>query len=83
MLLYTVQIMLHGCFTHFRSWGNAVVQSLDHDASYLKAILGFLGLNDIEVITIGGTGMGEKHLKETEEVARKQIDIIVKNLPFN
>ncbi|MCW2776308.1 MAG: FMN-dependent NADH-azoreductase [Frankiales bacterium] len=35
---------------------------LDHRASYLRAILGFLGIHDVELITVGLTAVGDPDL---------------------
>jgi FMN-dependent NADH-azoreductase len=46
---------------------------LDHRSSYLRAILGFIGISDIEIVTVVNTVTGDVDLTE----ARAQLDALI------
>lgn len=50
---------------------------MDFAVPYLKAVLGFLGMTDVEVIRVEGVGMGEAAVAEALARATASIDRIV------
>ena len=58
------------------STGPAV--AMDHQESYLRAILGFIGINPIETIYIEGTAMGEAYVAEAVAKAKLRVAEIAK-----
>lgn len=53
------------------------MQAMDHQESYLKAVLGFLGITDITIIRAEGVAMGEEAAKKAIETAQTQVAEIV------
>jgi FMN-dependent NADH-azoreductase len=53
----------------------ALVQ-LDHAVPYLKSVLGFLGMTDVEVIRIEGVGMGPDAVTAALDKASRRVDQI-------
>lgn len=49
---------------------------MDFAVPYLKGVLGFNGMTDVEVIRVEGVGMGEDAVKAALEKAGKQVDAI-------
>ena len=47
--------------------------SLDHQEGYLRAVFGFLGINDITFIRAEGIGLGEEQRAKSIEAARAEI----------
>lgn len=60
------------------SEGPAVV--MDFAVPYLKGVLAFNGMSDVEVIRVEGLGMGEDAVTAALEKAGKQIDTIVRQV---
>ena len=52
----------------------------DHVTPYLRTMLGFLGLTDVEWIVAQGLNMGEEHKTVGLQEARRQIDALVAKL---
>lgn len=52
---------------------------MDFAVPYLKGVLGFMGVSDVEVIRVEGVGMGEEAVKAALAKAGQQIDEAVKN----
>ncbi len=48
-------------------------QSMDHQESYLRAVLGFLGISDVDVIRAEGVNMGPDHSQKAKDEAMKKI----------
>ena len=51
---------------------------LEHNNSYLKAILGFLGINQVETIYIEGTAMGEAQAADSLAKAKERVIEVTK-----
>jgi FMN-dependent NADH-azoreductase len=49
------------------------MKSLEHQDSYLKSILGFIGLTDVTVIPVEGVSMGPEGLAKAVETAEAEI----------
>ena len=49
---------------------------MDHQEPYLRAVLGFIGISDIETIHIEGVAMGQEKIAEALEKAKQQINKI-------
>ena len=54
----------------------AAVQ-MDHAVPYLRSVLGFLGMTDVEVIRVEGVGMGEEAVTAALNKASARIDALV------
>lgn len=54
--------------------------SLEHNNSYLKAILGFLGINQVETIHIEGTAMGEAGALDALAKAKERVTEVTEKL---
>ena len=52
---------------------------MDFAGPYLKSVLGFNGMTDVEVIRVEGTGMGEDAIKAALAKATARVDEIVAN----
>jgi FMN-dependent NADH-azoreductase len=50
---------------------------MDFAVPYLKGVLAFNGMTDVEVVRVEGIGMGEEAIKAAIEKAGKQVDAIV------
>lgn len=53
---------------------------MDFAVPYLKGVLAFNGMTDVEIVRVEGIGMGEDAVKAAIEKADKQIDTIVKQV---
>ena len=49
----------------------------DHARPYLRTVLGFLGLSDIEIVVADGLNMGEEPRQRGLSAARKQIEALI------
>jgi FMN-dependent NADH-azoreductase len=54
--------------------GKPFEQALDHQEAYLRAVLGFLGMNDVTVVRAEGVAMGPDAKAAAMEAAHRQID---------
>ncbi len=54
----------------------AAVQ-MDHAVPYLRGVLGFLGMTDVEVIRIEGVGMGADAVTAALAKATAKVDAVV------
>jgi FMN-dependent NADH-azoreductase len=52
-------------------------QPLDFNGTYIRSVLGFLGITDVELITAEGVSMGEEKAKQTVSQAQEKISAIV------
>lgn len=52
-------------------------QPLDFNGTYIRSVLGFLGITDVELITAEGVSMGEEKAKQTLSQAQEKISAIV------
>ena len=52
---------------------------MDFARPYLKSVLGFNGMTDVEVIRVEGIGMGEDAIKAALAKATARVDEIVAN----
>ncbi|MBV8167882.1 MAG: FMN-dependent NADH-azoreductase [Alphaproteobacteria bacterium] len=57
--------------------GKVHEQALDHQEAYLRAVLGFLGITDVEVVRSEGLNMGPEARAHGIDAARAQIDALV------
>jgi FMN-dependent NADH-azoreductase len=51
---------------------------LDFQESYLRSILGFLGITDVQAVRVEGVGMGEDAVKRAMVSAREQADTVAR-----
>ena len=56
------------------------MQAFDFQEPYLRAVLGFLGMDDIHVVRIEGVARGEAALAHAIDNARAQADQVVREL---
>jgi len=52
-------------------------QPLDFNGTYIRSVLGFLGITDVELIIAEGVSMGEEKAKQTVSQAQEKISAIV------
>lgn len=52
-------------------------QPLDFNGTYIRSVLGFLGITDVELIAAEGVSMGEEKAKQTVSQAQEKISAIV------
>jgi FMN-dependent NADH-azoreductase len=50
---------------------------MDHAVPYLRSVLGFLGMTDVEVIRIEGVGMGPDAVTAALAKATAKVDAVV------
>ena len=50
---------------------------LDHAIPYLRSVLGFLGMTDVEVIRVEGVGMGAEATATALDKATARIEMLV------
>lgn len=55
-------------------------QPTDLVTSYLKTILGFVGITDVQFVYAEGMGMGEEAIQKAKNTAKKQLDEIMSRL---
>ena len=53
-------------------------QQLDFQESYLRAVLGFIGITNVHVVRVEGVGMGEQALKSAMASAKAQSENVVR-----
>jgi len=53
-------------------YSEGAAKALDHQESYLRTILGFIGITDVQVIAIEGVGMGQQRRSEALTRAERQ-----------
>jgi FMN-dependent NADH-azoreductase len=53
-------------------------QQLDFQESYLRAVLGFIGITNVHVVRVEGVGMGEQALKNAMASANAQSEKVVR-----
>ena len=56
------------------------MQPLDHQETYLKSVLGFIGITDISFIRAEGVAMGEDAVKKAMATAESQLADALKNV---
>lgn len=59
-------------------YSSGPMQVMDHQETYLKAILGFVGLHDVSIIRAEGVAMGEEAVKTAMHSAETQLVEAVK-----
>ncbi|RYG62694.1 FMN-dependent NADH-azoreductase [bacterium] len=60
-------------------YSSGAYQAYSHQESYLKQILGFIGITDVEVIHIEGVGSGpEKAAEAVEDAKKKLLEVVGK-----
>jgi len=52
-------------------------QPLDFNGTYIRSVLGFLGITDVELIVAEGVSMGEEKAKQTVSQAQEKISAVV------
>ncbi|WP_016835102.1 FMN-dependent NADH-azoreductase [Herbaspirillum lusitanum] len=52
-------------------------QPMDFNGTYIRSVLGFLGITDVELITAEGVSMGEEKARQTVSQAQEKISAIV------
>ena len=61
-------------------YSSGPMQVMDHQETYLKAILGFIGLHDVSIIRAEGVAMGEEAVKAALQSADNQLVEAVKQV---
>lgn len=56
------------------------MQAMDHQETYLKAVLGFIGLHDVSFVRAEGVAMGEEAVKGAMLSAEIQLDDAIKHI---
>lgn len=56
---------------------SGAASAMDHQESYLKSVLGFLGLSDVEVIRAEGVNLGPDSAAKAKASAHEQIQALV------
>ena len=56
------------------------MQSFDFQEPYLRAVLGFIGVTDVEVVLVEGVAFGEQALRQALVSAHARADAIVRRL---
>lgn len=56
------------------------MQSMDHQETYLKTALGFIGLHDVVVVRAEGVARGEEAVKSAMTIAEAQLTDIIQNI---
>ncbi len=59
-------------------YSSGPMQVMDHQETYLKAILGFIGLHDVSIIRAEGVAMGEEAVKGAMHSAETQLAEAIK-----
>jgi FMN-dependent NADH-azoreductase len=57
--------------------GSAAEVALDHQEAYLRTVLGFLGITDIQVLRVEGIGLGPEARQRGLETAHARVDELV------
>jgi FMN-dependent NADH-azoreductase len=53
-------------------YSDGPMKQLDFQESYLKSVLGFIGIADLEVIRVEGVALGEQAIRDAMAAARRQ-----------
>jgi FMN-dependent NADH-azoreductase len=61
-------------------YSSGPMQVMDHQESYLKAILGFIGLHDVSIIRAEGVAMGEEAVRGAMDSADAQLVKAIKQI---
>jgi FMN-dependent NADH-azoreductase len=61
-------------------YADAPASALDHQESYLKAILGFMGITDVVFVRAEGVAMGEAAAQRALQAAEAQLVATLKNV---
>lgn len=61
-------------------YSSGPMQVMDHQETYLKAILGFIGLHDVSIVRAEGVAMGEDSVKGAMLSAEIQLDDAIKHI---
>lgn len=61
-------------------YSSGPMQVMDHQETYLKAILGFIGLHDVSIVRAEGVAMGEDAVKGAMLSAEIQLDDAIKHI---
>ena len=61
-------------------YSSGPMQVMDHQETYLKAILGFIGLHDVSIIRAEGVAMGEEAVKGAMYSAETQLAEAIKQV---
>lgn len=56
------------------------MQALDHQETYLKTALGFIGLHDVAIVRAEGVAKGEEAVKSAMTIADAQLTDIIQNI---
>jgi FMN-dependent NADH-azoreductase len=59
-------------------YSDGPAKPLDFQESYLRSILGFLGITDVQVVRVEGVAMGEDAVKRALASARAQADTVTR-----
>jgi FMN-dependent NADH-azoreductase len=59
-------------------YSEGAASTMDHQESYLKAVFGFLGLKNFEIVRAEGVNMGAEMAEKAKATARTHIETIVK-----
>ncbi len=56
------------------------MQAFDFQENYLKSVLGFIGISEVEVVRVEGVAMGEQAVRKAMLAARTRSDNVVREL---
>ena len=59
-------------------YSDGPAKTLDFQESYLRSILGFVGITDVQAVRVEGVGMGEDAMKRAMASAREQADTVTR-----
>jgi len=61
-------------------YSDGPMKTLDFQESYVRSVLGFLGIVDVRVVRLEGVAMGEDALKRAITSAKEQVDTVARAL---
>jgi FMN-dependent NADH-azoreductase len=63
-------------------YGDGPMKQYDFQEPYLRTVLGFMGMTDVEVVRIEGVGLGEDAVRQAVTSAKARADDLVRRLAF-
>ncbi|MGC2520845.1 MAG: FMN-dependent NADH-azoreductase [Burkholderiales bacterium] len=61
-------------------YSDGPMKQLDFQESYLRSVLGFIGITDVHMVRVEGVGMGEEAVKNAIASAKAQSDEVVREI---
>jgi FMN-dependent NADH-azoreductase len=62
------------------AYGEGPMKAFDFQEPYLRTVLGFIGMTDIEVVRVEGVSLGEDAVRNAVTSAKARADDVVRNL---